>query len=192
MSREHNLYGVPPGAKPPAVPGSPVDAPIYPWSKQDPAATPYPSNTESSQSHLNETPVSSYFSRPRLEFPEPELYYDFQPRLPSKKSPVPPGRHTAQPETSYISSDAWQPSEPQVIRSVSHQSNLRLPSHSRSRAYSSTGPRPQIQLSQSSHSLRHKHSYPSDIGIDWGTADGNNEDAFEVILYYLKDTRLCG
>lgn len=189
MSREHNPYGIPPGAKPPALPNFPADVPTYPWS------TPHSSNshaTESSQSHLNETPVSSYFSRPRLEFPVPELYYDFQPRLPSEESPVPPARHTARPETSYIPSDAWQPSEPQVIRSDSHQSNSQLSPRSRSRAYSSTGARPQMQLSQSSHSLRHKHSYPSDIGVDWETADGNIDDAFEVILYYLKDTKLCG
>lgn len=170
---------IPPGAQRPAIPGSPVDAPMYTWPRQDTAVHTY---RQMSPSDALNSQVPSYFTSPTLHFPEPQLY----------PSSVPP-RHPTQIETSGNNGQTWHPPQP-VLRAVSHQSTLRPPSYPRPRAISSTGPGPRQQLlpQHSSHSLKHKYSYSSDIGSDLQGINEDIDDAFDVsscLLIIISCTR---
>ncbi|GJJ08649.1 hypothetical protein Clacol_002868 [Clathrus columnatus] len=185
MSAQRNVpSGIPPGARPPVIPGSPIDAPMYvSWPTQDPMmATRRTSVRHTPQSpYSNVPPSSSYVTSPTIAFPEPELYNTVTPPpLPPKGSPAKYTRHPTQPQIRYNTKEVWQSSEPPVVRLISHQSSLRPPSHPRPRAYSSTGPHPQLQLPQHSHSLKHKHSYSSDVrSSQWQTNNEDVDDAFD-------------
>ncbi|KIJ51066.1 hypothetical protein M422DRAFT_65631 [Sphaerobolus stellatus SS14] len=163
MSRKSSSqYYIPPGAQPPAIPGSPIDKSIYP--------NPFQNNGYSRSTPYLSQP--SYRSSPTVAMPEPFLPSSPPAYPPQYPSPAPPSRSNSRYPTQPAPAqnpESWQFPNPYVTRSASHQVSLRPPTQvhdPRPRSHSSIGtrpPPPQLELPQSNHNLTHKYSYSEDM-----------------------------
>jgi hypothetical protein len=187
MDPRDSPYRIPPGARPPTIPGSPTAARPYPWSQaaQDRRSNPRP------LTHTQSSPPSPPSSRPGYAYYNDgsaivdPLQSQRQGWSPPRPGAQPPNgysnyRHPTQPVNGDRPTETWQFPEPQIIRSISHQSSLQPPQAYRPRAHSSTGVHPALGPSASHPNLKHKYSYSDGHGSkDW-PVEGDINDAFEV------------